>query len=169
MQQRFFQPPALLSDAIRRLGLAATDRRLNPADSRKADDRENILRIMTNLLTFSQQKIRRDSESLKPLGDIPSSYSLLPCRSTVFINNTADLAGADRTVAMEYVFDSSNLAAVCGKNAAIAREHGRYDHERVFRTLRSLFATVPSGTATNHGLSSMLLPRSKTHEIIFQL
>jgi hypothetical protein len=134
-----FQSPALLSDAVRRLGLTAIDRSLNPFDPKKADDGENILRIMTNLLTFSQQKSRRDSESVKPLNGIPSNYSLLPCRYTVFVSRTTDLAGADKKVALEYVFESSNLSTVCEKNAAIAREHGRYDHERIFHTLRSLF------------------------------
>jgi len=140
---RLFQSPALLSDAVRRLQLAATDRLLPIIDPKVVDDRENILRIMTNLLTFSQQKLRRDSESLKPLSDIPSNYSLLPSRSTVLISKTTDIAGADRKVAQEYIFDSTNLAAVCEKNAITAMGHGRYDHQRVFRILGSLFSIPP--------------------------
>lgn len=143
---RLFQSPALLSDAVRRLGLAATDRVLKPVDPKRAEDGDNILRIMTNLLTFSQQKIRRDSESSKPLDDIPASYSLLPTRrSTVFIANTTHFAGADKKVAVEYIFQSDTLAAVCETNSLIAKEHGRYDHERVFRTLGSLFPTPKPG------------------------
>ena len=44
-------------------------------------------------------------------------------------------------VAVDYVFtvDSGSLAGVCEANAVAARNHGRYDHERVFRTLKTLF------------------------------
>lgn len=138
---RLFKSPALVSDAVRRLGLAAVDRIVKPVDPRRADDRDNILRIMTNLLTFSQHKLRRDSES-KPLGEIPKSYALLPTRrSTVYITNTTNIAGGDRKVATEYIFAAESLGEVCERNAAVAREYGRYDHERAFSTLRTLFST----------------------------
>ena len=106
-------------------------------------DRSNILRIMTNLLTFSQHKsdIGTGGGEVKPLGDILKSYALLaPRRSTVFIENTTNLAGGDRKVAVDYVFEvrRGSLAGVCEENAGVARRHGRMDHERVFRTLRTV-------------------------------
>lgn len=136
---RMFQSPSLISDAVRRLALSATDRQAKKGYPRKPEDGNNILRIMTNLLTFSQHKVRRDSET-KPLGDILKSYALLaPRRSTVFITNTTNIAGGDRKVALGYIFQSNSLAEICDHNARIARECGRSDHERAFTTLRALF------------------------------
>lgn len=55
------------------------------------------------------------------------------------MNDTTNIAGGDRKVALDYEFQGNSLSAVCETNAIAAREHGRYDHERVFRTLRTLF------------------------------
>jgi len=59
----------------------------------------------------------------------------------VFLLSTRDLAGADKTAAEDYVFTGNSLAEVCEKNADAAKVHGRFDHERMFRTLRTLFRT----------------------------
>jgi hypothetical protein len=147
---RLFQSPALLSDAVRRLGLAATDRLVKSVDSKRAEDGDTILRIMTNLLTFSHHNFRRDAEQSKPFGGIAQNYSLLPPhRSTIFINNTTDTAGADKKVATDYLFEADSLSAVCEKNALIARQHGRYDHERVFRILSTLVPTSQQNIETS--------------------
>lgn len=139
---RMFQSPSLISDAVRRLGLSAMDRQAKPSNHRKPEDGNNILRIMTNLLTFSQHKVRRDSET-KPLGDLLKSYALLaPRRSTVFIASTTNISGGDKKVAVQYIFQSDNIVDVCRTNARIAQEHGRYDHERIFNTLRAIFPTA---------------------------
>ncbi|KAF9467004.1 hypothetical protein BDZ94DRAFT_1250295 [Collybia nuda] len=138
---RMFQSPSLISDAVRRLGLSALDRQAKPPNHRKPEDGNNILRIMTNLLTFSQHKVRRDSET-KPLGDLLKSYALLaPRRSTVFIASTTNISGGDKKVALQYIFQSRNIADVCETNARVAQEYGRYDHARVFSTLRAIFPT----------------------------
>lgn len=153
---RLFQPPALLSDAVRRLGLAATDRTLTSIAPRKTDDGpDNILRIMTNLLTFSQQKFRRDSDSKLP--EIPASYSLIPVRrSTVFIARDVDIARGDKKVAEQYVFESDSLSELCDKNASIASAHLRFDHARVFRVLQSLFPpSEKDGSPRSNGFSSL--------------
>ncbi|KAJ2933260.1 hypothetical protein H1R20_g3837, partial [Candolleomyces eurysporus] len=135
-QSRLFQSPALVSDAIRRLSLAAKDRIVQPIDPRKPENDLNILRTMTNLLTVSQHKIRRDSIS----SGMPKNYSLLPTRrSNVFMMDTTNVSGPDRTVAVDYVFQAASLIEVCEKNAGVARESGRFDHERVFRTVQALF------------------------------
>lgn len=152
---RLFQSPALLSDAVRRLGLAATDRSVLAVDWKKVDDGpDNILRIMTNLLTFSQQKYRRESES-KPLGEIPASYSLIPPRrNTVYIMRGVDVARADKKVAREYVFESETLSTLCGENARIANANRRYDHARIFMMLQSLFPSSAKGDAIDASLSA---------------
>jgi len=148
---RMFQSPSLISDAVRRLVLSATDRHPKPYDSRKREvrDENNILRIMTNLLTFSQQhKVLRDADAKPlPVGDILKSYALLagPRRSTVFLTQTTNLAGADRKVAEGYVFwmqgGGGGLGKLCELNAGVAKECGRHDHQRVFETLRALLPT----------------------------
>lgn len=127
---RLFQPPALLSDAVRRLGLAATDRSVSALDPRKVGDGpDNILRIMTNLLTVSQT----------------SDYSYIPNRRNTVYLRRVDVARADKTVAKEYVFESKSLAALCEENVRIASANMRYDHARVFMVLRSLFPNSGKG------------------------
>jgi hypothetical protein len=96
---------------------------------------------MTNLFIVPQHTRRRDSMSQQHTdGEGSKNYALLaPKRSNVFFTVTADIGGADRKVALRYVFMADTLAEVCDKNAEMARDFGRYDHERVFKTLRTLF------------------------------
>lgn len=136
----YFQSPALVSDAVRRLGLAATDRIVQPIDPRRPAAELNILRAMTNLLTMPQhQQQRQDLDSKHP-DDAPKAYPLVASRrSIVFLTTTRDFAGADQKVAVDYIFTAKSLAVVCETNAKAARSHGRYDHERIFNTLTTLF------------------------------
>lgn len=161
---RLLQSPALVSDAVRRLGLAAKDKTMAPVDPRRADDGpDNILRIMTNLLTFSQHKFRRDSEpKQKPLDEIPANYSLIPMRrSTVYIMRHVDVARADKSVAAEYLFEGQSLSHVCDENAKIATSQSRYDHARVFRVLQSLFPHSEKSNLASFG--------SLAHQIVTRL
>ena len=134
----YLRSPSLVSDAVRRLGLAAADRIVAPIETNS-----NILRAMTNLLTAPQLKTRRDSETtMHSSDDLPKNYAVFPSRrSIVFSTSTNNITGADKKVAVDYVFTvrSGSLADVCEVNAVAARDHGRYDHERVFRTLKMLF------------------------------
>ena len=117
--------------------MASNDR--TPSNtSRRTEDAANILRIMTNLLTFSQGKRRRVSERPRPANDdVP--YALLPTRrSTVFIKPAASIGHPDRTIASQYRMDVSKPGESCRANASIAKKHGRHDHERVFKTLEIL-------------------------------
>ncbi|KAF8885596.1 hypothetical protein BD779DRAFT_1532626, partial [Infundibulicybe gibba] len=133
---RYLQSPSFVIDAVRKLSVVATDRTIKPAGS---EDGGDMLRIMTNLLTFSLHKSRRDSQS-QSFEESPKKYAVLPPRrSTVFITNTTNIAGGDRKVAMDYIFESQSPRAVCSINADIARAYGRYDHERAFRELQALF------------------------------
>ena len=140
----YLRSPALVSDAVRRLGLAATDRFVPPIDPRQRETSSNIIRAMTNLLTIPQPKPRRDSDPKHSNDGIPKNYAVqvYPTRrSIVFSTSTNNIAGADKKVAVDYVFTvrSGSLVDVCEANAVVARDHGRYDHERVFRTLKMLF------------------------------
>ncbi|KAJ3493225.1 hypothetical protein NMY22_g20237 [Coprinellus aureogranulatus] len=147
-QSRLFQSPALVSDALRRLSAAARDRHALPFDSRKHESDLNILRTMTNLLTVSRQKVRRDSVT----SGVSRNYSLLPTRrSNVFMMDTMNLAGPDRLVAVDYVFMGASLIEVCERNARVAKERGRWDHERVFRTVQALFR-VPEKREDGQGV-----------------
>lgn len=138
-QPRPLQSPALVSDAVRRLGLSAKDREVKPLDPLRPENSANILRAMTNLLTVSRYKLRRDSDS-RPRGEMSKNHPRFPTRrSIVFMNDTTNIAGGDRKVALDYEFQGDSLSAVCETNAVVAREHRRYDHERVFRTLKTLF------------------------------
>lgn len=162
---RLFQSPALLSDAVRRLGLAATDRSVAALDLRKADDGpDNILRIMTNLLTFSQQKYRRESEP-KPLDGIPGKYSLVPNRRNTVYIRSVDVAKADKRVAREYVFESKSLSTLCKENAQIASANMRYDHARIFMVLQSLFPSSGKGDTATMSSGFGLL----AHQIVTRL
>lgn len=153
---RIFQSPSLISDAVRRLALSSSDRQPRNLELRRAGDKNNnILRIMTNLLTFSQsqQKAHPKEGETKPLGEILKSYALLsatPRRSMIFLASTLNLAGSDRTVAVDYIFISEvSLSDACQKNAMFARNHGRTDHERAFRTLDAVFASSSSEGSSN--------------------
>ena len=151
---RLLQSPALVSDAVRRLGLAAKDKVVDPASTRKDQDGpDNILRIMTNLLTFSQPKYRRASEpKQKALNEIPGNYSLIPMRrSTVYIKRRVDDARADKAVAEQYKFEARSLAHLCEENAQIATSKSRYDHARMFRVLQSLFPRSEKGEIGSFG------------------
>ena len=122
---------------------------------------------MTNLLTFSQQKFRKESDS-KPLDEIPASYSLIPMRrSTVYIMREVDIAMADKTVAQQYIFEANSLSELCDKNARIASAHLRFDHARIFRVLQSLFPI-----SVKVGATSLNVPyqfSSLAHEIVIRL
>ncbi|KAJ3839635.1 hypothetical protein F5878DRAFT_109415 [Lentinula raphanica] len=81
-------------------------------------------------------------------------------KSQVVIANTTGLVGGDKSVAEDYVFSAGSssgganvgflnpqeqcrdLVQMCDSNAIAARLHGRYDHERVFRSIGALLATI---------------------------
>lgn len=130
-QSRLFQSPALVSDAVRRLRFAASDQ---PAQPNSGEGDFNILRTMTNLLTVSQDRIRPGA------GGNSKHWPFQPVlRSSIFMSDTMNGGGPDRSVAMSYTFTADTLGQICENNALAARECGRYDHERIFRMLRSLF------------------------------
>lgn len=139
---KLFKHPALIYDAVDRLG-SFTPERSGKADPRRRGDAENISRIMTNLLTFSPLQYRPELAS--HADDQPQSYVLPMRRSTIAVTNTLGLTGADRKVAIDYIFHGEALEDVCRTNAEVAQTHGRYDHQRVFDALASLFPAMEGG------------------------
>lgn len=86
-----------------------------------------------------QQQRRRESDA-KQSEEVPKNYALFAARrSTVFLTSTRDFTGADQKVSLEYIFVANSLATVCDTNADVAKRHGRFDHERIFKTLGTLF------------------------------
>lgn len=145
--------------------MASTDRSLKLLE-RRPDDGSGVLRIMTNLLTFSERKIHRDQDS-KQLEGTAASYSLVPLRrSMVFIMGTGDVPLYDRQVAAEYVFDCGPIADICEKNANIARHHCRFDHERTFKTLQSL---VPRLSCNDGGAKHLFGYNQLAHQVVTRL
>ncbi|OAX43953.1 hypothetical protein K503DRAFT_730449 [Rhizopogon vinicolor AM-OR11-026] len=154
--QRLFQSPALLSDAVRRLGMAAIDRdRRLDSLSQSSGDNDTTTRIMTNLLTFSSHQHNRRESTAASTNSLPTAnpnyakVSVPTRRSTVFIEVPADAVFARRKVAEAYVFgcNGESVGAICEANVKIAHEHGQWNHERVWRILGGLFPTsVTNGT-----------------------
>jgi hypothetical protein len=168
---RLFRAPASLSDAINHLTVASNDR-IPSNTSRRTEDAANILRIMTNLLTFSQGKRRRVSERSQPANDdVP--YALLPTRrrSTVLIKPAASIGHPDRIIASQYQMDMTKPGESCRANALIAKQHGRHDHERVFKTLeiliRRLFGAVYRTGSTEAGPWKSRDKTGEEHVILF--
>lgn len=136
------QPPSLLSDAVRRLGIAAVDHRPDTLDYRLSDESNHTMRVMTNLLTFSQPKHRHPSDPQAASDDFPNTANGFSTRcSTVYIQLPSDISFSQRLVAAEYIFEAPSITSLCATNANVARMHGQLAHERVFRTLQSLFPT----------------------------
>lgn len=141
---RLFRSPGLLSDAVRRLSVAATDREVETSDTKKTEDMNSILRIMSNLYSFSNQKARKFSENSRPSDDVPNSFSLLPTRrSTVFIRDASSTIGLDIPSAAQYVYPTTNPRNWCAKNAEIARHNGRFYHQRIFTMLQVMLLDGP--------------------------
>lgn len=151
---RLYQSPSLLADAIRHLGMAASDPNTRSLGIKRIEGAGggDILRIMTNLLTVSHNN--KHFFDPKPQGDVTKNYHPQgpTRRSTIYIARTNDIAGPDRKVAAGYVFSGDSLASVCDRNAQVAKEYGRYDHQRVFQMLRSVLSTLSrtSSASINH-------------------
>lgn len=117
---------------------------------------------MTNLLTFSQPKYRREHEQKqKAQEELPANYALVAVRrSTVYIKRRVDVARADKAVAEEYKFEARSLADLCEENAKIATSKSRYDHARMFKVLQSLFPRSEKGEISSFGaLAHQLIMR----------
>ncbi|KAL5521189.1 hypothetical protein ACEPAG_9112 [Sanghuangporus baumii] len=139
---RLFRSPLQLSDAVRRLAIAANDHSYDFLDSRDPEDMESILRIMNNLLSFSQPK-QNPSEPTRQAENTQNNYSLLPKRLTiVFVKDRSSVVGAHRNLAIDYSFNVDDPIPYCTWNATMARRHYRHDHERVLLSLATILRGV---------------------------
>ena len=169
------QAPIQLSEAVRRLAVAANDRAFGFGffDAREPDDAENILRIMNNLLSFSHPKPSRSVTSGTTHGSdqhhhqqqstqsAAGKYSLLPKQlTTVYIKDRSYIVGAHRSVAADYVLFPFDPLSLCLENARIAHGHARLDHERVFRMLAAIMKQgVLSGDISSSAKRSTSIAR----------
>jgi len=144
-----FSPCAFLSEAVRLLSLSAVDRSDAP-DPRKQKG-EDMGQAMTDLLTLSRYQGRRNVEVMTRGGlgaqrgpaSAGDQIALVQVRrSMLYASNTSWLDGPDKNVAAGYVFEADTLTGMCLKNAIVARSCGRYDHERVWKTLEVLFKST---------------------------
>ncbi|EJD08524.1 uncharacterized protein FOMMEDRAFT_101954, partial [Fomitiporia mediterranea MF3/22] len=151
---RLFRSPLQLSDAVRRLAVAANDHSYDFLDSRDPEDMENILRIMNNVLSFSQPR-PNTQESAKTSDTSQNNYSLLPKRLTiVYVKDKSPVVGAHRSLAEDYVFEADSPIELCQLNAGIAHRHCRYDHERVFNALAASIKGLDSLHKLNTAFSA---------------
>ncbi|TFK47373.1 hypothetical protein OE88DRAFT_1811180 [Heliocybe sulcata] len=125
-------------DAMQRLAAAASDRVAPPVPG-GSEKAENVLRMMTNLLTFSQPRSRHPQERSKTVDSGRGSFSLVSTRlSTVYIKDASHITEVDRGVAAEYIFCGASPVEMCKHNADVAQKHGRFDHQRSFKLLQML-------------------------------
>ncbi len=125
--------------------MAATDRPFNSFGTKGPNDSHSILRIMNNLLSTSQAKLLQGPERVRVADGVPGNYSLLSKRnSTIYIKNKSAVTRVHRALAVDYVLCGHDPAHFCEVNSVIASRHARYDHERVFRLLRSVLGRSPA-------------------------
>lgn len=158
--------PSLVSEAVAKLTEVAKDRggRSPSGGGREtaATAGGDIQRVLVNLVALSQHKAGRDSEgshqaisatgATGPPGGASTSgaeagrnYALSMSRSAVFLVSANDTAGPDRRAADGYVYAcEEGLREMCEKNAKNARASGRYDHEKAFGIMKTLFPEAKS-------------------------
>lgn len=139
---RLFRSPLQLSDAVRRLAIAANDHTYDFLSPGSQEDNENILRIMNNLLSFSQpQSTQVPPQSARgpETENTENSYSLHPKIAVVSIKDLSPIVGAHKSLAIDYETHLGDPLHFCKMNSEIARKHSRNDHARMFNTLVMLF------------------------------
>lgn len=138
--------------------MVSVDRSYVP-DPRKQKGEEMMGSLMTDLLTLSQHRARRDGggdnaqqqyqQQQRSQGANPVAVIQVR-RSMMYASNINWLDGPDKKVAVGYVFEGDSLAGVCERNGKVARECRRFDHERAWKTLEGLLKNVnPSGKWVN--------------------
>lgn len=140
---RPFRSPGVLSEAMRHLALASNDRDVAPIESTRTEDANSILRIMSDLFSFSLPKGRKFSDQSRQREDAPNNFSLqTTTRSTVLIKDTSSYLGIDVAAAAEYKYTLTNPLDWCKVNGEIAKRHDRVDHERIFSMLQVILVNV---------------------------
>lgn len=135
-------PPAgSVIDAMQRLAAVASDRVAPPVPG-GSDNTDNVLRVMTNLLTFTHPRSKQRQDRSKTADSGRGSFSLVSTRlSTVYLKDASHITGVDSVIAAEYVFSGSSPLEVCKRNSEFARKLCRFDDERVFKVLHALMTS----------------------------
>ncbi|KZS98011.1 hypothetical protein SISNIDRAFT_481877 [Sistotremastrum niveocremeum HHB9708] len=125
-----------LSVAVRKLSEFANlhDPTFSLSSNIEAD---NVVRVMDQLLIGNRRR-RATTGSRGREQEVSAQKG----QSVLSIRDVAHLVAAEKRVAQVYIISTRNPSALCEENAAIARKHGRYDHERMFRVLQPLVANV---------------------------
>ena len=165
---RLFRSPLQLSDAVRRLAVAANDNKYEGFISNGPDGNENILRVMNSLLSLPQSKSTLPESAQSP-EITQNNYSLLQkkTRTTiVYIKDRSSVVGAHRALAAEYIVHLDDPLKFCRANSDIARRHLRNDHVRVFNVLATLFEGKEDHRTVQPPLRYRLMPSKPTDIII---
>ncbi|KAJ3484289.1 hypothetical protein NLI96_g5740 [Meripilus lineatus] len=153
---RSSRSPGMLSDAIRRLARASTD--TDEVVTESGEESSSVLRIMSNLFSYSPPKGRKASEQSKQQEDSPDNFALrrVATPSTILVADVSQFLGIDIAAAAEYKYTTTNPLDWCKVNSEIARRHNRIDHERVFGVLQIMLVNVQKAHAHSESISPPL-------------
>jgi hypothetical protein len=136
---------------MQRLASVARDRPPVSASVKRDEDTTNILRLMTNLLTYPavDRSLMSPPGSGHPGDD--TAYQILSVRrSTVSIRDASAMLGLDRELAGQLIFDAPNgLPEVFRRNAVAAYRLGQLQHCRIFSMLEALAKSVCKAGTTS--------------------
>jgi hypothetical protein len=133
------QAPWLVTDAILQLRAISTDNPITRSSSRAPAVADEMGRIITNMLTFTGHANSEDNDCSRSHETPKDQSAFSTVQSIVYIFNTASTNGPDLSVAKKYTFESTSLRSFCQENALSARQVGRYDHQRIFQVVQTLF------------------------------
>ncbi|GAB1517411.1 hypothetical protein RhiTH_000459 [Rhizoctonia solani] len=139
---RPFAPSAIVSHALRGLSQLAVDKPTISTNHSKARDAAGILRFSDHLFARTSMSRPRHSDSVNSWNSTNKPAQVAQTHTFVVIKNLTHLIPVDRVLAEKYVILEKNPAALCRANASVAREHSRHDHERIWKTLATVFQQV---------------------------
>ncbi|ELU44516.1 G-patch domain-containing protein [Rhizoctonia solani AG-1 IA] len=131
---RPFAPSAIVSHALRGLSQLAVDKPTISTNHSKARDAAGILRFSDHLFARTSMSVSEPTHRVQ--------RCVAQTHTFVVIKNLTHLIPVDRVLAEKYVILEKNPAALCRANASVAREHSRHDHERIWKTLATVFQQV---------------------------
>ncbi|CAE6525450.1 unnamed protein product [Rhizoctonia solani] len=139
---RPFAPSAIVSHALRGLSQLAVDKPTNSTSHPRARDAANVLRFSDHLFARTSVSRPRHSDSVNSWNSSNKPAQAAPTHTFVVIKNLAPLIPSDRALTEKYVVLAKNPAAMCRANAAVAQEHSRHDHERIWKMLATVLQQV---------------------------
>ncbi|KAJ1310171.1 hypothetical protein OPQ81_006915 [Rhizoctonia solani] len=137
---RPFAPSAIVSHALRGLSQLAVDKPTLSTSHPRA--RDAALRFSDHLFARTSVSRPRHSDSVNSWNSPNKPPQVTPTHTFVVIKNLSCLIPSDRTLAEKYIVLAKNPAAICRANANLARDHSRHDHERIWKTLATVFQQV---------------------------